>query len=187
MEVRRLGVALLAAGSSKRFGVADKLTAHFQGRMLAEHAANAIPVETFEKAWVVVAALGHPCEPTWRGCGFEPLVNSRASEGMGTSVALAARAAMGSSLDALLIVLADMPYVPLTHFEALIREYNDGNAIAVSEAAGTRMPPAIFAKPHFEALAALGGDKGARTLLAKGKVVACSSEWLRDIDRVEDL
>jgi len=185
--VRRIGVALLAAGSSQRFGESDKLSAAFRGRMVAEHAALAIPTEVLGGAWVVTAGPDHPCEPIWRARGFTPLINPRAGQGMGTSVALAAKAAIEASLDALMIALADMPLVPRSHFAALISAASGVDEIAVSTEGNARMPPAIFGRGHFEALARSYGDKGARTLLQKGEVIACSPAWLKDIDTIEDL
>ena len=63
---RRIGVALLAAGASRRFGESDKLTAEFRGRALGEHVPLALPVERFEKAWAITSTADHPCEPQWR-------------------------------------------------------------------------------------------------------------------------
>lgn len=187
MGRQRLGVAILAAGSSQRFGEADKLAAPFAGKMLAEHAADAIPVEAFECAWVITAATGHPCEAAWRARGFVPLINPQAREGMGTSVALAARAAIEARLDALLIALADMPFVESSHFSALIQNCNEAEKIAISAIGDGRMPPAIFGKAHFPELAKASADQGARTLLGQGKVVECPASWLRDIDTLSDL
>jgi len=187
MDAHRIGVALLAAGSSQRFGEEDKLVANFRGRMLAEHAALAIPMAAFACAFVVSAEPNHPCEPTWRSCGFAPLLNRDAAQGMGTSVTLAARAAMEVSLDGLLIALADMPLVPSEHFEALIEGCSGPNDIAVSAIGKVRMPPAMFGKAHFKALANASGDRGARALLSEGKVVTCPPEWLKDIDVRDDL
>lgn len=119
--------------------------------------------------------------------GFEPVINPDASEGMGTSVALAAQLTERTGLDALLIVLADMPLVPTEHFAALIAAVPDARGIAVSFDGTTRVPPAVFGAEHFATLAALGGDKGARELLGQGKAITCPPEWLTDIDRPEDL
>lgn len=184
---RRLGVALLAAGSSKRFGKADKLAARFRGRMVAQYAALAIPVERFEKAWVISAAPDHPCEPTWRDCGFSLLLNHDAAQGMGTSVALAARAAMEASLDGLLIALGDMPLVPRSHFEAMIKGCIGPDCLVVSALCEVRMPPAIFGSAHFARLSEATGDKGARALLGQGEIVDCPAAWLKDIDTIDDL
>lgn len=184
---RRLGVALLAAGASRRFGAADKLAADFGGRPLGEHAALAIPVERFERAWVITSGPNHLCESHWRALQFEPLVNSCASDGMGTSVALAAKAAKEASLDGLMIALADMPLVPPSHFEALIDEWDASEPIVVSDRDEVRMPPAMFSSKQFGDLQQSSGDKGARVLIAQGLVVPCPPEWLKDIDQPEDL
>ncbi|WP_298301189.1 nucleotidyltransferase family protein [uncultured Erythrobacter sp.] len=187
MGSRRLGVALLAAGSSQRFGADDKLAADFQGKMLAEHAALAIPVKEFEHAWVITRGPTHPCEPSWREQGFAVMINPNAEQGMGTSVSCAARAAVEASLDALLIALADMPLVPHSHFEALMQASTGPSAIAVSAQGDTRMPPAIFGSAHFEALSQSTGDQGAQMLLQQGTLVDCPPEWLKDIDTIKDL
>lgn len=183
----RLGAALLAAGSSRRFGDADKLAATFKGRRLGEHAAAAIPVEMFQRCWVITSASGHACEPVWEARGFIPVVNASASQGMGTSVALAARLAQREGLDAVLIVLADMPLVPREHFAALVRKADTPQAILVSADGEARMPPAAFGRDHFADLAQLEADTGARALIARGTIVPCPPMWLADVDTPEAL
>lgn len=184
---RNIGVALLAAGSSRRFGEADKLAVEFDGLMLGQHAAFAFPLEHVRCAWVIVPAFGHPCEPGWRTMGFDPVVNKVAQEGMGTSVALAARLAQRERLDALTVMLADMPLVLTSHYEALIAAVTAPDDIATSARHEVRMPPAVFGCAHFEKLAHLSGDKGARDVLAQGRVIECPDGCLIDIDTPEAL
>lgn len=184
---RRIGVALLAAGSSRRFGDEDKLAASFNGHALGEHAALAIPVEQFEKAWVITRAPDHPCEPQWRARRFEPLVNPNADEGMGTSVALAAKAAKEAELDGMMIALADMPYVQPSHFKALIDAWDASEPITVSAIGKVHMPPALFSSALFKPLMQSSGDQGARSLIVQGLVVPCPPEWLKDVDTLDDL
>ncbi|UAB78030.1 nucleotidyltransferase family protein [Erythrobacter sp. SCSIO 43205] len=184
---RRLGVALLAAGSSRRFGDKDKLSTEFRGRQLGEYAADAIPTKLFDRAWVVTSGPDHLCENHWRARRFEPLINLRSAEGRGTSVALAAMAAQEAQLDGLLIALADMPLVPPSHFKALIEEWDASAPITVSAIGEARMPPALFASRYFKDLENSSGDQGARVLVAQGEVVPCPPEWLADIDTPEAL
>ncbi|WP_162627742.1 NTP transferase domain-containing protein [Erythrobacter sp. KY5] len=186
-DAPRLGVALLAAGSSRRFGSGDKLAAIFRGRRLGDHAALAIPVEEFAVSWVITSRIGHACEQVWQDCGLKPIVNPRASEGMGTSVACAARMAEAEELDGLIIALADMPMVPKGHFMALIGALCGPQAIAVSAYHTLRSPPAAFGKDHFSALASREGDIGARDLLSRGEAILCPPNWLVDIDTTEAL
>ena len=182
-----LPVIVLAAGASRRFGVEDKLCAEFRGRPLGEHVPLAVPVEQFERAWIITLAPGHRCEPQWRSRRFEPLINPHAGAGLGTSVALAATAAKEAELDGLLITLADMPLVPASHYNALIKEWDASEPITVSARGDTHMPPALFAKSFFKDLASSSGDQGARALIAQGLVVPCPPEWLADIDTPEAL
>ena len=116
-------------------------------------------------------------------------INASAREGMGTSVALAARLAREAECKALLIALADMPLVPVAHFQALARRADEigERAIIVSQIGEARTPPAVFGRAHFSALTDLGGDTGARRILQKGEVVPCPPEWLEDIDTPEAL
>ncbi len=183
----RLGAALLAAGASRRFGDSDKLAASFRGMRLGEHAALAVPKGRFAQKWVVTADPVHPCMPLWRERRFVPFVIGRAAEGMGTSAAMAAQLAQQAGLDALMIVLADMPMVPPQHLSALANDLRGPADIVCSAIADTPMPPAIFGREHFGTLAAMSGDRGARDLLAQARVATCPPEWLIDIDTPEML
>ncbi|MEM1051389.1 MAG: nucleotidyltransferase family protein [Pseudomonadota bacterium] len=183
---RRLGVALLAAGASRRFGEADKLAVDFRGERLGEHAALALAGVGYVQGWVITSAPDHPCERTWRSCGFTPLINPNAHKGMGTSVALAAKVAEQASLDGLLIALGDMPLVPQEHFEALIDVWDVSEPIVVSAKGDVRMPPALFSSGQFKALQQSTGDQGARVLIEQGLAIPCPPGWLKDVDRPED-
>ncbi len=183
----RLGIAILAAGRSQRFGEMDKLTVPIRGTMMGEHVAWTIGARGFDLACVICSKDAHPCEPGWRECGFEPVVNHRAAEGMGTSVALAAKRAMEERIDKLLITLADMPKVPWTHYSKLILAVDAPETIITSGIGETPMPPAVFGRDHLPALTQLSGDTGARKLLAQGEIAPCPPEWLIDIDTPEDL
>lgn len=184
-----LAVAVLAAGSSRRFGERDKLTAMFRGKRLGEHACARIPRESFFKHWVITIDSGHVCEAAWAQMGFAVELNPHARQGMGTSVALAARLARGAGCSGLLVVLADTPLVPPSHYAALaarVAELGD-KGIAVSHSGEARVPPAAFGSAYFELLAQLTGDNGARAILSEGEIVSCPPEWLRDIDTPKDL
>ncbi len=90
--------------------------------------------------------------------------NPRAEEGMGTSIA-AGMAALDPELDAVMIVLADMPDLTAADFDRLIAAFDpeEGRAIvrAVTEA-GKPGHPVLFARRFFELLAGLEEDQGAR-------------------------
>lgn len=183
----RIGVAVLAAGASQRFGAGDKLMADFRGSPLGEHVVQAVPSELFAHRWVIASDPDHPCAPAWSAAGFEVVHNTLASRGMGTSAACAANQALRHGCDALLIALADMPLVPSAHFAALVQHLAGDDDIVASGKGAVRLPPAIFGRNHLDRLAQARGDEGARRWLAAGRTVACPHDWLIDIDRPEDL
>ena len=190
-EPLRLAIAILAAGSSRRFGEADKLTADFDGRPLGEHVAAAVPAERFEDRWVITSDPNHLCSTAWTAAGFELVHNNRASRGMGTSVAMAARFAASRKCHGLMIALADMPRVPTSHFTALVDALNGPGDIAASSNTGSkvgvRLPPAIFGGDHLGRLSRMRGEEGARRMLAEARTIPCPADWLIDIDRPDDL
>ena len=186
-EPRRLAIAVLAAGASRRFGEADKLTADFGGRPLGEHAVAAIPAELFAERWVITSDPDHACADFWREAGFGVIENHRASEGMGTSVALAANHARRNNCGGLMIALADMPSVPTAHFAALVDAMRSPSDIIASSNGSVLLPPAIFGTHHLDRLSHANGDEGARRWLADGSAIACPSHWLIDIDTPEAL
>ncbi|MEM6476843.1 MAG: nucleotidyltransferase family protein [Pseudomonadota bacterium] len=190
-DTPHLAIAVLAAGSSRRFGEADKLKAKFRGKPLGLHASDTLaqmPCREGDRI-LVTADPHHACSRGWKQAGFTIVKNPNADEGMGTSVAVAARVARRAGCDALLIALADMPLVPRAHYQALASAAlaRGDDAIIASSDGTSRMPPAAFGKAHFDTLAQMSGDQGARVILAQGKTIVCPPEWLADIDTREAL
>ena len=181
-----LAIAVLAAGASRRFGNCDKLAARCGDLPLGLHGAAKLAHIPAQHRWVITSRADHPCAQGWRESGFALEVNGQAQEGIGTSLALAARLALNAKSRFLLVALADMPLVPASHFRALVAAAHKAGAgaIAVSgpDAGPARMPPAIFGQGHFPALLKSSGDKGARDLLGKGLAIACPQDWLMDVD-----
>lgn len=189
MAKRRVFMAVLAAGSSRRFGQKDKLVQPFRGKRLAEHICEAAPMDRLAPGGAIVLAsrADHPCRAAWEKAGFQIALNARADRGMGTSVALAAGLARQTKSDALLIALADMPLVPASHLAALIGACQTHGDSVCSFDGQRRTPPAIFGRDHFSSLATLHEDVGARALLQRARTIECPPEWLIDIDTPEAL
>ncbi len=188
MTLRQNGlmIALLAAGQSQRFGTADKLSADLNGTMLGLHASETLAALPADQRIVIASNEEHACAGGWRARGFEIALNPDADQGMGTSVALAAKLAVEAQAETLLIALADMPFVPLEHFRALAAQAT-ASTIAASHNGTARTPPAVFGKEHFATLMQVTGHRGAGALLSEAKIISCRPDQLTDIDTLDDL
>lgn len=184
-------LAILAAGGSRRFGDADKLTARLHGKMLGLHITDRLASMQFGRRIVITSDTDHRCAAGWRGAGYDIAVNAQAPQGIGSSVAVAAAAAAADGFSALLICLADMPFIPAEHIGHIVKKFQHGGGRAdsiIASAAGTlRSPPALLGKAHFAQLLQLSGDRGAQSLLTHADIIAIDAAKLTDIDRPDIL
>ena len=188
-EAEQICLAILAAGRSERFGEQDKLTAILHGKMLGLHAAETLEPLQFCDSYVIASSVSHPCTAQWKRMSYEVHVNENSNLGLATSVAKAASLAKNSTADGLMICLADMPFIPQSHYEALIQQYDISNSSGILSSTDGKKntPPALFGRSNFEALTALEGDGGARAMLRQHPAVQLSSAFLIDIDHPETL
>lgn len=175
----RAAVLLLAAGSSTRFG-GEKLLAPIDGLPMVGHVLRLVEGFPFkEKIAVVRADL--PVLDVWcREAGFQTVRNGDPAAGMSRSLAMGVAAA--SEADAVLVLLADMPFVSKRHIEQLMVQYDAAIGVIASSRHGVRAPPAILGRAMFAKVLALSGDRGARDLIAEAPVVEGAPDMLRDID-----
>lgn len=173
----RVAVVLLAAGLSRRFGPGDKLLAEVDRKPLAAHAADTLAGIGFGS---LIAVCGSdPVAELLSGRGFAVVRNDRPEEGQSRSIRLGVEAA--SDHDAVLICLADMPYVSVGHYRRQLAAHEPGRVIA-STTDGIAQPPALFDRTNYGSLLKLAGDHGAKTLLAGAMLVEAGSGELADID-----
>jgi molybdenum cofactor cytidylyltransferase len=180
---------LLAAGSASRFG-SDKLRhALPHGVPIATQAARHLKA-VLER---VVAVVRPGAEDTARALaaeGCEVVVCDSAAEGMGASLACAARAA--GEADGYLVALADMPFTRPSSIEAVRAALAAGAPLAAPYFRGRRGHPVAIAGRFRAELLASAGDEGARALLAGHeaalvKVPVGDPGVIRDIDKPSDL
>lgn len=174
---------LLAAGRSERFGAADKLEQPYLGEPLGFHVVTALEAVPFRARIAVVSDT----QLDYAARGYRMVHNDRAAEGQGGSLSLCLPAARESGAQAVLVALADMPRVTAAHVYRLFDVAEDESAIVASSDGARPMPPALFGAAHFDDLAALTGEFGARRLVARGRHVVTSPAELVDIDTPEQL
>jgi molybdenum cofactor cytidylyltransferase len=175
----RIAVLLLAAGRATRFGT-PKLRATLSGRPVIHHVAQTLADMPFAYRLCVSTQEGADLSLF----GFEAVIVEPGLP-MASSIGAGMAAALARDVDAVLIALADMPFVSKGHIRALLAAF-DGSVVGTS-CIGVAMPPAIFGRKHFERLTHLSGDSGANALLRNASLIEAPAEQLFDIDTPDDL
>ena len=182
----RVGVIILAAGESRRFG-SPKQLAMFRGRTLIENAIN--------------AALGTGCRPVVVVLGANAdeiekhvpkavrvVRNEVWASGMASSIR-AGVIAIESEVDAAILTLCDQPLVGREAVMSLAAGAKNG-LVATEYQNKTLGVPALFGREYFGQLKALEGDVGAKKILMEqsAKVERVRNPWAElDIDTVEEV
>lgn len=100
--------------------------------------------------------------------GVSGVLHANWQEGMGSSLALAARIiAQAPWIDAAFILLPDQPLVTAALLDSMLRQLRDPISIVLCDHGEATGPPALFHRKHFAALASLQGDQGAKAVAAK--------------------
>ena len=178
---------LLAAGSSNRFG-SNKLLARVDAQPLVLRSASALSV--CDKTLAVVRAEDRELQRVLQQAGIEWVVNPRADEGMGTSIAEGVTASPDS--DAWCILPADMPAIQPSTAKAVLAALRAGAALTAPFYRDRRGHPVGFDKTFRQELVALNGDQGARSILQAHttrlvRLTVDDPGVLQDIDTPEDL
>jgi molybdenum cofactor cytidylyltransferase len=180
---------LLAAGSATRFG-SDKLRHGLpHGVSIAGQAARNLRNE-IENVIAVVRPNQNDLFENLKAEGCRVVVCENAAEGMGASLACAARAA--GRADGYLVALADMPFVRASSIAAVRDALAAGAPLAAPYFRARRGHPVGIAGGYFNELISLKGDEGAKHLLAAHaarmvKIPLGDPGVIRDIDTPEDL
>ena len=178
---------LLCGGAGRRFGVdkllaGDEPIAALAARSLVAGAGNALAVIPLKRPRLRVVLEAE-------GCAI--LESDRTPEGMGASlaVAIAATATAGGWI----IALGDMPLVDAKTIASIRQALERGAPMAAPfDRAGRRGHPVGFSAALRAELLELGGDVGARDLLARHahmleRIVTDDPGIFVDIDTKEDL
>ena len=180
---------LLAAGSASRFG-SDKLRhALPHGVSIAVQAARPLKAELKRVIAVVRPGSVQLAEALSKE-SCEVVVCENAAEGMGASLACAARAA--GEADGYLVALGDMPFLRRTSIAALRDALANGALLVAPYFRTRRGHPIGFSRRFLPDLLSLKGDEGAKRVLAAHerelvKIPIGDPGVIRDIDTPDDL
>lgn len=185
----RVVVMLLASGLSRRYGRRDKLMARLGYKHLIDHSADII---------ASLPALSHVavCPPDHHNIRdrlagrFVIALNRKPRRGLGHSIAVGAQVALQFKPEAIVVCMADMPFIEPWLIQALAARL--GDADIVHAGAPDRMhPPTAFAATCFDQLRKLDGDDGAKRIIGQGgfRVLGLNAPapLLLDVDTRDEL
>jgi molybdenum cofactor cytidylyltransferase len=188
-----VSAVVLAAGESKRMDGKKELLPIDGEPMIRTVVRKLLASSGVDE---VIVVLGHEANGVGSALSgivderLELIGNGRYSEGMGTSLAQAARACSWGT-DAIVIALGDTPFFRTEDVDALVEAHAGGAAIAVPVFQGRRGHPVVMDGAFREQLEELTGDAGARHILERESERVLEVEldddgFLVDIDEPDD-
>ena len=184
----RIVAIVLAAGAARRFGGRKQL-APLRGRPLLEHALAAAAAAP---SGATVVVLGAHAEEIERGVELGGATVVRCTDwerGQGASLR-AGLAALGPDVDAALVTLGDVPFVPTAASERLLAARRPGLAALRASYDGRPGHPVLIERRLFAPLTAAPADANPAALLREAGIRAVECGDLgdpADVDTPEQL
>ena len=190
----KLGLVMLAAGNSRRFG-SNKLLYTIDGEPMYRHILGELL-----KVREVLLSQGHLCRITVvtqydeiaedaREQGAQALYNLHPDEGISSSLKIGLR--FNREMDACLFTVSDQPWLCGKTILTLIQIFmKEGKGMACVEYDGKTGNPCIFSARYFEELLKLEGDTGGKGVIRRHREDVAVMEItdrreIVDVDRKE--
>lgn len=189
VPLNRVAIMLLASGLSRRYGRRDKLMARLGDKHLIDHSADVLaglPV----LARVAVCPTDHHSIRERLAGRFVVALNKKPKQGLGHSIAVGVQVALQFKPDAIIVCMADMPFIEPWLIDALAAKLGDADIVHAG-APGRVHPPTAFGEACFDQLRKLDGDDGAKRIIGQGgfRVLGLNAPapLLLDVDTREEL
>jgi len=186
----RVAAVVLAAGMSRRLG-APKQLLRLGGKSLLECTLDKVRGSCVDEIVLVLGSAADEVRRQVATDGMRVVVNPDFQQGMGTSLR-AGLAAVSTSMQAALIVLADQPFVRSSTLDQMIA-YGQQQVpqILIPLYRGFRGNPVLLDRSVFPELMSLTGDVGCRAIFGSHtesihKLSVDDAGILLDIDSAED-
>ncbi len=187
----KIAILILAAGDSSRMGSPKQLLKWKNSNLLNNTISKAIELNVKEII-VVLGANADMIIPEIDQSKVNILINKDWENGLGSSISAGVNHILQSntSINGLLIMLADQPLIENDHYLKLIKDFSSGNKTIIATKYNDSKPgvPALFDKFYFKDLNDLNLDFGAKQLISRysENVISIKNEQSRlDIDTPE--
>jgi molybdenum cofactor cytidylyltransferase len=188
--MRDVGAVILAAGGSSRLGQPKQLLT-FRGETAIIRTVRAASEARCAPVIVVAGEIVGAIRAELGSTSAIVVENHEWRRGPGSSIRRGLEQLSRDSLDAVVLLACDQPFVDTRIIAELIAAWEKtGKAIVASSYANTLGAPALFHRSCFAELAALPESSGAKSLILSRRddVIAIDFEQGRiDIDTPEDL
>ena len=182
---RVVGV-ILAAGGSSRLGEPKQLI-KWRDHPLIWHAVRA--AEGLDRVVVVIGEQDGDLRKVLKKEPVELIENENRDQGQSSSVR-AGLESISDGTEAVVFLLADMPFVSSELVSALVQRYRQTmSPLVATWAGGRRANPVLFDRETFPDLLKLKGDQGGRAIFRRyeREFVEWDDTVLLDVDTPEDL
>lgn len=164
-----VAAVVLAAGKASRMGEGGrhKLLAEFSGEPLVRRSARISLDSGVDGVVVVTGYRAAEIRKTLEGLKVDVIENPDYATGMASSLKAGFGSPAARRADGVLVMLADMPGLGAQDLRRLVDAFCEvgGRAIVRGTAGGKRGNPVILPRSTFEAVQALEGDVGARSIV----------------------
>lgn len=165
-EGSRTSAVILAAGTSSRMGTAKQLLS-IDGRPLLQHVLDNARQSSIGEVILVLGHAADAIKPQLELQDVKVLFNQNYREGMASSLK-AGLSAVGSKMEAAIIILADQPFVHAATLDRLMAEHAQRRAqIVIPNYRGFRGNPVLLDRSVFPEVMGLSGDIGCRAIFGE--------------------
>ncbi|MUP47451.1 nucleotidyltransferase family protein [Gramella sp. BOM4] len=191
-DYNKIGVIILAAGSSSRLGSPKQLV-QYRGKALLQHTIDTVKTLDLKSNVLVLGAHSEMINEAIDDQGFETVFNSVWKEGMASSIriGLDTLIKLDTDIEHVMILVSDQPFISAEEMEALLNFHIEtGQDATFSEYDGGAGVPAVFSAVLFPELEKLEGDQGAKGLFKRSDLNFGTHPFKKgnfDVDTPEDV
>lgn len=189
-EKPKIGVIVLAAGSSSRMNGEPKQTLEFQGKTLLRRAAEVALQAKFHSVVIVLGANHENFRKEIEDLPLEIVVNENWESGISSSIKKGLAAISKDNFDAAIFMLCDQPFVTAEVLQGLRDSFVETKKpIVASKYEETIGVPALFSREIFAEVGDLQNDEGAKKIIVKDLnriALIIAPEAAFDVDTMRD-
>ena len=183
-----IAILILAAGSSSRMGVVKQLLPVGDKTLLGISVENAIKSK-IPNIYCVLGANADAIQDSLSHYNIQFILNTEHKTGLSSSIKKGIKYLQSLHYDAILMTLADQPFVDASILNKMIESHSSQPNKIVASCYGENVGiPVLIPKLYYSEFLKIKGDNGAKSFLNQNKseIIMFKNENLIDIDTKEE-